>query len=95
MTIAVGSLSLDPETGRADFRGVVAELTGQETTLLSFLIRASPAPHTSRQLLRLVWGYPPYIGNGVVARTHVCNIRKKLGADCIRHRRGWGYYVPT
>ena len=95
MTIAVGTLSLDPVTGRAEFRGVTAQLTRKEAALLSFLIGGSPKPYRSVELLRKVWGYLDYTGNTAVVRTHICKIRKKLGAECIRYKKGWGYSVPA
>lgn len=87
-------LSLDPTTGRAEFDGVTAQLTKVEGRLLSCLIKASPVPCNSDELLKKVWGYAPYTGSKTLVRTHVYHIRKKLGADCILTKVGWGYYCP-
>ena len=70
-------------------------LTKREVELLSFLMEASPRPCSSEELLRQVWGYHPGTGSKGLVRMHVCNIRKKLGADSILARRGWGYYVEA
>lgn len=95
MAVTVDALFLDPSTGHAEFQGVSVHLTKRECELLVFLIEASPKPHTSRELLRQVWGYVSYVGDTALVRTHVCQIRKKLGAASILYRKGWGYYVPA
>lgn len=88
-------LLLDKITGHAQFCGMSADLTPKEAALLSFLIEGSPKPYRSVELLRKVWGYLGYTGNTAVVRTHICKIRKKLGAECIRYKKGWGYSVPA
>lgn len=93
MAIVVGALFLDPTTGRAKFGDVTAELTRMESALLSFLIDASPKLCSCEELLQQVWDYTPYTGSPSLVRTHMYQIRKKLGAESILTKVGWGYYV--
>jgi len=93
MEVRAGNLSLDPTSRRVRFRDVTARLTRRQARLLSFLIEASPRPYTPEELLRQVWGYAPHTGLKSLVRSHVYNVRKKLGADSILSRPGWGYYV--
>ena len=44
------------------------------------------------RLLDAVWGYD-YLGDEKIVNTHIKNIRKKLGVDCIETMRGAGYKI--
>ena len=47
---------------------------------------------TRGQLLDLIWNYD-YMGDDKIINTHIKNIRKKLGVDCIETIRGVGYRI--
>ena len=44
------------------------------------------------RLLDAVWGYD-YLGDEKIVNTHIKNIRKKLGVDCIETMRGAGFKI--
>jgi DNA-binding response OmpR family regulator len=91
--VAVGRLSLDPATRRADADGVAVELTTTEFDLLRYLMQRPGRVCPRDELLADVWGYPA----GTPTRTtdvHIAQLRAKLG-DVVRLRtvRGVGYSI--
>jgi two-component system KDP operon response regulator KdpE len=65
-------------------------LTPIEFDLLRALVRHRGRLLTHRALLVEVWG-PEYANDTAVLRTHIANLRRKIGAEHIRTDPGVGY----
>lgn len=87
-----GTLSLDPATREASFRGESALLTAREFALLQALL-ARPGTVLSRsELERQIYGWNEEVeSNAIEYLIHA--VRKKLGAAAIRNVRGVGWMV--
>ena len=68
------------------------EMPPKELELLYFLASSPNQVFTREQLLDLVWNYD-YMGDDRIINTHIKNIRKKLGVECIETIRGVGYRI--
>lgn len=69
-----------------------AELTQKEFELLHVLLINKGIVLTRQKLLNMVWG-EDYFGEERIVDTHIKNIRRKLGPDCISTIRGVGYRI--
>lgn len=67
-------------------------LTTKEFDILKLLLENQDRVVTREKLLNNVWGYD-YFGDEKIVNTHIKNIRKKLGIDCIETIRGVGYKI--
>ena len=90
--LSVGDLTLYPSGYHVTAAGEPVHLTGMEFDLLSLMMRRAGNPVTRDDFARLAHG------RGASAReraldTHVRNLRRKLGHDRIRTRRGTGYVL--
>ena len=81
-------LDLAARTVRVD--GAEVHLTPIEYDLLRTLARNRGRLLTHRALLTEVWG-PGYADDTAVLRTHVANLRRKIGAGHVRTDPGVGY----
>jgi two-component system KDP operon response regulator KdpE len=70
--------------------GAEVHLTPIEFDLLRVLVRERGRLLTHRALLAEVWG-PEYANDTAVLRTHIANLRRKVGAQHIRTDPGVGY----
>jgi two-component system response regulator CpxR len=86
----VGEVELDPATRGARLRGKAIDLTTVEFELLVTLVKAAGTTVSREELVRTVLGreFSPFDRS---IDTHVCNLRKKIGADRIKGIRGAGY----
>ena len=67
-------------------------LTVREFEILKLLLENRGRVVSRQRLLDSVWGYD-YAGDEKIVNTHIKNIRKKLGVDCIETIRGAGYKI--
>lgn len=67
-------------------------LTTREFEILKLLLENQGRVFTRDNLLNSVWGYD-YFGDEKIVNTHIKNIRKKIGVDCIETVRGVGYKI--
>jgi two-component system KDP operon response regulator KdpE len=81
-------IDLAARTVRRD--GAEVHLTPIEFDLLRALARQRGRLLTHRMLLIDVWG-PQYANDTAVLRTHIANLRRKIGAQHIRTDPGVGY----
>lgn len=68
------------------------DLTQKEFELLHALLINRGIVLTRQKLLNMVWGQD-YFGEERIVDTHIKNIRRKLGQDCISTIRGVGYRI--
>lgn len=67
-------------------------LTAREFEILRLFMENKGHVFTREQLLDLIWNYD-YVGDDKIINTHIKNIRKKLGMECIETIRGVGYRI--
>ncbi len=75
-----GSLTLDLQKNKASVGGVDAALTAKEFALLLYLVQHEDKEVSPHTLYQTVWG-TAYADDIRTVRTHIKNLRKKLGAD--------------
>ena len=88
--IASDGLELDLAARTVRVDGAEVHLTPIEYDLLRTLARNRGRLLTHRALLIEVWG-PGYADDTAVLRTHVANLRRKIGARHVRTDPGVGY----
>jgi len=88
--IASDGLELDLAARTVRVDGAEVHLTPIEYDLLRTLARNRGRLLTHRALLTEVWG-PGYADDTAVLRTHVANLRRKIGAHHVRTDPGVGY----
>lgn len=67
-------------------------LTSREFELLKLFLENRGRVFTREQILSRIWNYD-FEGGEKVINTHIKNIRKKLGFECIETVRGVGYKI--
>ena len=90
-----GELTLDLDALEVRLGGepLPEKLTLREFELLRELLARPGRVFTRDMLLARLWGYD-FFGDERVVDSHIKNLRKKLGVDCIETVRGVGYRVP-
>ena len=90
-----GELTLDLDALEVRLGGepLPEKLTLREFELLRELLARPGRVFTREMLLARLWGYD-FFGDERVVDSHIKNLRKKLGVDCIETVRGVGYRVP-
>lgn len=92
----VGDVELDGGSRTVRRGGAVVDLTTVEFDLLAALLREAGSTVSREELVRTVLGreFSPFDRS---IDTHVCNLRRKLGAERIKGVRGAGYLyaLPT
>jgi two-component system KDP operon response regulator KdpE len=88
--IDLGDLVVDLAARTVTVAGEDVHLTPIEFDLLKALARNRGRLLTHRTLLTEVWG-PPYAGDTPTLRTHIANLRRKIGERHIRTDPGVGY----
>ena len=83
---------LDPKGFSVSVDGSPLELTAKEFEILKALLENPGRVFTRQNLLERAWG-EGWFGDERIVNTHVKNIRRKLGVDCIETVRGVGYRV--
>ena len=88
------NIVLDTDSLTVTVDSVPVALTAREFEILRLLLENQGRVLSREQLLDGVWGYD-YLGDGKIINTHIKNIRKKLGVDCIQTIRGAGYKIEN
>lgn len=91
-TLTHGEIQLNPETYKVFVSGQEITLTAREFEILRLFMENQGRVFTREQLLDIIWNYD-YVGDDKIINTHIKNIRKKLGVDCIQTIRGVGYRI--
>jgi two-component system, OmpR family, response regulator len=90
--IAVGALSLDTRQMRVSVDGEPVSLSPQEYRLLSYLMHHAGRVVPNAELLDQLFSHDSEKNDNAV-EVLVRRVRKKIGADRIETRRGFGYMV--
>ncbi|WP_434113641.1 response regulator [Paraburkholderia caffeinilytica] len=90
--LAAGALRLDPAKHRCWLRRREIALTAREFALLEELMRDPGVVVTREQFEERLYGWNEEIESNTI-QVHVCNLRRKLGAEAIRNVRGVGYRI--
>lgn len=90
--LAYREIQLDTENYKVFVSGQEIVLTAREFEILHLLMENPGRVFTREQLLDIIWNYD-YVGDDKIINTHIKNIRKKLGVDCIETIRGVGYRI--
>lgn len=85
-------IQLDTENYKVFVSGNEVVLTAREFEILRLFMENKGHVFTREQLLDLIWNYD-YVGDDKIINTHIKNIRKKLGMECIETIRGVGYRI--
>lgn len=91
-TLRYQNLTLDLDSYTVLVDGEARELTQREFEILRELLLHQGRVLTRRNLLERLWKYD-FFGDERVVDTHIKNLRKKLGIDCIQTIRGVGYKI--
>lgn len=86
------NVQLNTENYKVFVEGKEIPLTAREFDILRLLMENQGRVFTREQLLDIIWNYD-YLGDDKIINTHIKNIRKKLGVDCIETIRGVGYRI--
>lgn len=86
------NVQMDTENYKVFVEGKEIPLTAREFDILRLLMENQGRVFTREQLLDIIWNYD-YLGDDKIINTHIKNIRKKLGVDCIETIRGVGYRI--
>jgi len=85
-------IQLDTENYKVFVAGQEIVLTAREFEILHLFMENQGRVFTREQLLDIIWNYD-YMGDDKIINTHIKNIRKKLGVECIETIRGVGYRI--
>lgn len=91
-TLTCGEIQLDTESYKVFVAGQEIVLTTREFEILRLFMENQGRVFTRQQLLDIIWDYD-YMGDDKIVNTHIKNIRRKLGVDCIETIRGVGYRI--
>lgn len=86
------NICLDTESYEVYVNGDSIALTTREFDILKLLLENQGHVFSRENLLNSIWGYD-YFGSEKIVNTHIKNIRRKLGEDCIETIRGVGYKI--
>ena len=75
--LALGQLTLDPESREAEVEGQPLILTAREFDILALLLRYPNKVFTRQNLFETVWG-DDYLGDDNTINVHISNLRSKL-----------------
>jgi len=91
-TLSVGGVVLDPRQMRVTVRGVPKNLTPQEYRLLSYLMLHAGRVVSQAELTEHLY-LQDFERDSNAIEVLVGRVRRKLGTDVIKTRRGFGYTV--
>jgi DNA-binding response OmpR family regulator len=77
--LTVGDLSLDRSLFALSSESSSVTLTPTEFRLMEYMMERAGALVTAEELLEKVWGFFPHTGSGDVVRSHMRNLRRKIG----------------
>ena len=92
----IGDVVFDTRTNTATRSGVPVDLTGQEASVLSYLLHNAGRHVSNAELCEHVYEQGRDLESNTIA-VFILRLRKKLGADLIETARGRGYRIvlPT
>lgn len=85
-------IQLDTENYKVFVSGNEIDLTAREHEILKLFMENKGRVFTRQQIMDIIWNYD-YFGDDKIINTHIKNIRKKLGVECIETVRGVGYRI--
>ncbi len=91
-TLSVGELIVNPATREVRMAGSPLSLTSREFDLLSLLLEGKGRVQTRRVLEEQLYAWGESIGSNAL-EVHVHHLRRKIGGERIKTRRGFGYIV--
>jgi DNA-binding response OmpR family regulator len=77
--LTVGDLSLDRSLFALSSEGSSVTLTPTEFRLMEYMMERAGTLVTAEELLEKVWGFFPHTGSGDIVRSHMRNLRRKMG----------------
>ncbi|MBL8708047.1 MAG: response regulator transcription factor [Rhodospirillaceae bacterium] len=91
--LAIGPLSLDPRQMRVTRDGQALNLSPQEYRLLSYLMHHAGRVVTQIELTEHLYAQD-FERDSNAIEVLIGRVRRKLGLDIIKTRRGFGYIIP-
>lgn len=88
--IELGKITINDTSHTVTVEGEEVILAPKEYELLIYLIKNHKIALSRDKMLTEVWGYD-FPGSDRTIDTHIKNLRKKLGDECIKTVRGIGY----
>ena len=88
--IELGKITINDTSHTVTVEGKEVILAPKEYELLMYLIKNHKIALSRDKMLTEVWGYD-FPGSDRTIDTHIKNLRKKLGDECIKTVRGIGY----
>lgn len=92
LMLSYKEIQLDTQNYKVFVSGNEVVLTAREFDILRLLMENKGRVFTRDNLLNQIWDYN-YYGDEKIVNTHIKNIRKKLGTECIETIRGVGYRI--
>ena len=92
--IRVGSLTLYPESYRADYNGTDISLTPKEFEILMLLAQNNGKIILHETLFTRIWGYDTEVTEGVL-HVNIKRLRDKFPVNIIRTVKGVGYSLEA
>ena len=93
-TLQLGDLTIDTAAREVRRHGLPLELTAREFAILELLIRSRGSVVARATICEHIYNEEADVLSNVVD-VHVAALRRKLGADLIRTRRGEGYIIDA
>jgi DNA-binding response OmpR family regulator len=93
-SIAVANVMLDPRTGQVSVDGIPVNLTPLEFRLVNYLFHHRGRVISQAELSENLYSHDSERDSNAIEAL-VGRLRKKLKADIIETRRGFGYIVPA
>lgn len=93
-TIQVGDLTIDTASRQVWRSGALIDLTAREFAILELLTRARGSVVARAKICEHIYNEETDVLSNVID-VHVAALRRKLGSDVIRTRRGEGYIIDA
>ncbi|MBI4264047.1 MAG: response regulator transcription factor [Acidobacteria bacterium] len=93
-TLKVGDIEIDSAARRVYRTGGPVNLTAREYSILELLVRARGRLVTRSMLVDHLYSEDIAVGSNVID-VHVAALRRKIGSNIIKTRRGEGYIVDV
>ena len=93
-TIQVGDLTIDTASRQVWRSGALIDLTAREFAILELLTRARGSVVARAKICEHIYNDETDVLSNVID-VHVAALRRKLGSDVIRTRRGEGYIIDA
>jgi len=90
--VTIGDLRLDTAARRLSRDGTLVELTAREFAILELLVNRRGETVTRTAICEHLYGEDTDVFSNVVD-VHVASLRRKIGPEVIRTRRGHGYLI--